>query len=159
MSTRKVDDLVKALGVASGISKSEVSRICAELDRDLEAFRNRPLDHVAFPYVFADATYVKGRVRDASARLRWLRRLSTHPPADDYTARPHGAGHWCGLRVPLTGCGQVGASPGARVVEVRLTFSWLYALKRGALGSQSHDFGKVKGHYGSPVRQHHETPA
>ena len=62
VSTRKVDDLVKALGMASGISKSEVSRICAELDRDLEAFRNRPLDHVAFPYVFADATYVKGRV-------------------------------------------------------------------------------------------------
>jgi putative transposase len=62
VSTRKVDDLVKALGVASGISKSEVSRICAELDRDLEAFRNRRLDHVEFPYVFADATYVKARV-------------------------------------------------------------------------------------------------
>ena len=62
VSTRKVDDLVKALGVGSGISKSEVSRICAELDRDLEAFRNRPLDHVEFPYVFADATYVKARV-------------------------------------------------------------------------------------------------
>ncbi len=63
VSTRKVDDLVKALGVASGISKSEVSRICAELDRDLAAFRDRPLDHVEFPYVFLDATYVKGRVR------------------------------------------------------------------------------------------------
>jgi len=63
VSTRKVDDLVKALGVASGISKSEVSRICAELDRDLAEFRNRPLDHVEFPYVFCDATYVKGRVR------------------------------------------------------------------------------------------------
>jgi putative transposase len=62
VSTRKVDDLVAALGVGTGISKSEVSRICAELDRDLDAFRNRPLDHVAFPYVFADATYVKGRV-------------------------------------------------------------------------------------------------
>src|SRR4051794_29866518 len=62
VSTRKVDDLVKALGAASGISKSEVSRICAELDGDLEAFRNRPLDHIKFPYVFADATYVKGRV-------------------------------------------------------------------------------------------------
>ena len=62
VSTRKVDDLVTALGVASGISKSEVSRICAELDRDLDAFRNRRLDHTAFPYVFADATYVKGRV-------------------------------------------------------------------------------------------------
>jgi transposase-like protein len=63
VSTRKVDDLVKALGVASGISKSEVSRICAELDRDLAEFRSRPLDHVEFPYVFCDATYVKGRVR------------------------------------------------------------------------------------------------
>jgi transposase-like protein len=62
VSTRKVDDLVAALGVGSGISKSEVSRICAQLDTDLEVFRNRPLDHVAFPYVFADATYVKGRV-------------------------------------------------------------------------------------------------
>lgn len=62
ISTRKVDDLVQALGVGSGISKSEVSRICAQLDGDLEAFRNRPLDHVEFPYVFADATYLKGRV-------------------------------------------------------------------------------------------------
>ena len=43
VSTRKVDDLVKALGVDSGISKSEVSRICAELDEELEAFRDRPL--------------------------------------------------------------------------------------------------------------------
>jgi transposase-like protein len=63
ISTRKVDDLVKALGAASGISKSEVSRICAELDRDLDAFRARPLDHIGFPYVFVDATYLKGRVR------------------------------------------------------------------------------------------------
>lgn len=63
VSTRKVDDLVKALGAASGISKSEVSRICSALDKDLEEFRNRPLDHTAFTYVFADATYVKGRVR------------------------------------------------------------------------------------------------
>lgn len=63
VSTRKVDDLVKALGAASGISKSEVSRICSALDKELEEFRNRPLDHTRFTYVFADATYVKGRVR------------------------------------------------------------------------------------------------
>ncbi len=63
VSTRKVDDLVKALGVGSGISKSEVSRICAGLDTELEEFRNRPLGHVSFPYVFADGTYIKGRVR------------------------------------------------------------------------------------------------
>ncbi len=63
VSTRKVDDLVKALGVASGISKSEVSRICAQLDGDLEEFRGRPLNHTGFVYVFLDATYIKGRVR------------------------------------------------------------------------------------------------
>ena len=62
VSTRKVDDLVKALGLESGISKREVSRICAELDVDMAAFRSRSLGHVAFPYVFCDATYVKGRV-------------------------------------------------------------------------------------------------
>jgi putative transposase len=63
VSTRKVDDLVKALGVGAGISKSEVSRICGDLDRDLTAFRDRPLSHAEFVYVFCDATYVKGRVR------------------------------------------------------------------------------------------------
>jgi len=63
VSTRKVDDLVAALGAASGISKSEVSRICAGLDEEMAAFRSRPLGHVEFPYVFLDATYLKGRVR------------------------------------------------------------------------------------------------
>ncbi len=59
VSTRKVDDLVRALGIDAGISKSEVSRICGELDTVVGAFRERRLDHVAFPYVFLDATYVK----------------------------------------------------------------------------------------------------
>jgi hypothetical protein len=62
VSTRKVDDLVAALGAASGISKSEVSRICAGLDGEMAAFRARRLGHVEFPYVFCDATFVKGRV-------------------------------------------------------------------------------------------------
>ena len=61
-STRKVDDLVKALGCDSGVSKSTVSRICADIDREVEPVRQRPLGHVAFPYVFVDATYVKARV-------------------------------------------------------------------------------------------------
>lgn len=52
VSTRAVDDLVKALGADTGISKSEVSRICGELDEPLCAFRTRPLDHVRFPYVY-----------------------------------------------------------------------------------------------------------
>jgi len=62
VSTRKVDDLVKALGVDAGISKSEVSRICAELDAEVAHFRSRSLAHTAFPYLFLDATYLKARV-------------------------------------------------------------------------------------------------
>ena len=61
-STRKVDDLVKALGADTGISKSEVSRICADLDSEVAAFRDRSLADMAFPYVFLDATYCKARV-------------------------------------------------------------------------------------------------
>lgn len=64
VSTRSVDDLVQALGIDSGISKSEVSRICARLDIEVDAFRNRSLAHVEFPYVYLDATYVKARDTD-----------------------------------------------------------------------------------------------
>src|SRR6476661_3063671 len=62
VSTRKVDDLVKALGADTGISKSEVSRICAELDVEVAAFRDRSLAEQPFRYVFLDATYCKARV-------------------------------------------------------------------------------------------------
>lgn len=62
ISTRKVDDLVKALGADSGISKSEVSRICADLDEEVGSFRDRSLAETPFPYVFLDATYCKARV-------------------------------------------------------------------------------------------------
>ena len=61
VSTRRVDDLVIAMG-GTGISKSEVSRICAQLDDDVAAWRTRTLDHIAFPYVFLDATYCKVRL-------------------------------------------------------------------------------------------------
>jgi putative transposase len=60
VSTRRVDDLVRALGI-EGISKSEVSRICAALDAEVTAFRNRPLTDAAFPYLWLDATYLKVR--------------------------------------------------------------------------------------------------
>ena len=66
VSTRAVDDLVVAMG-GSGISKSEVSRICAGLDETVGAFRTRRLDHVEFPYVFLDATYL--HVRTAAAQV------------------------------------------------------------------------------------------
>jgi len=59
VSTRKVDDLVRALGIDSGVSKSQVSRICGELDEHVGAFRDRTLGHAGFPYLFLDATYLK----------------------------------------------------------------------------------------------------
>jgi len=62
VSTRKVDDLVKALGADTGISRSEVSRICTGLDEEVAEFRDRSLTGAAFPYVFLDATYCKARV-------------------------------------------------------------------------------------------------
>lgn len=62
VSTRKVDDLVRALGADTGISKSEVSRICADLDQEVTAFRDRSLAEHSYPYVFLDATYCKARV-------------------------------------------------------------------------------------------------
>jgi transposase-like protein len=55
VSTRRVDDLVRALGI-TGISRSEVSRICAGLDAEVAAFRSRPLDETAYPYLWLDAT-------------------------------------------------------------------------------------------------------
>jgi transposase-like protein len=59
VSTRKVDDLVRALGL-DGMSKSEVSRVCAELDGEVAAFRSRGLEG-EHPYVWIDATYHKVR--------------------------------------------------------------------------------------------------
>ncbi len=64
VSTRSVDDLVVALG-GTGISKSEVSRICAGLDESVGAFCTRRLDHAAFPYVYLDATYLHVRTEAA----------------------------------------------------------------------------------------------
>jgi putative transposase len=55
ISTRRVDAVVKALGDDSGISKSEVSRICQGLDEQIKAFLGRPLEHAHFPCVYLDA--------------------------------------------------------------------------------------------------------
>lgn len=59
VSTRRVDDLLQALGL-TGIDKSSVSRICAELDEAVTAFRNRALE-AEYPYVWLDALYIKVR--------------------------------------------------------------------------------------------------
>lgn len=59
VSTRSVDELVKAMGI-SGISKSQVSRLCAEIDERVHAFLNRPIEG-DWPYLWIDATYLKVR--------------------------------------------------------------------------------------------------
>lgn len=59
VSTRRVDDLVQALGM-QGISKSQVSRMCETLDAEVQRFRNRRLEG-SYPYVWLDATFVKVR--------------------------------------------------------------------------------------------------
>src|SRR5918911_1235990 len=57
ISTRSVDELVRAMG-GTGISKSQVSRLCAEIDEKIAVFLNRPLEG-DWPYLWLDATYVK----------------------------------------------------------------------------------------------------
>ncbi len=59
ISTRSVDELVKAMGM-TGISKSQVSRLCADIDERVHAFLDRPIEG-DWPYVWIDATYVKVR--------------------------------------------------------------------------------------------------
>ena len=59
ISTRSVDDLVRAMGM-EGISKSQVSRLCGEIDERVQTFLNRPIEG-EWPYVWLDATYVKAR--------------------------------------------------------------------------------------------------
>src|SRR6267378_1388434 len=59
VSTRSVDELVKAMGM-TGISKSQVSRLCGEIDGKIAAFLDRPLEG-EWPYIWLDATYVKAR--------------------------------------------------------------------------------------------------
>jgi putative transposase len=59
VSTRSVDDLVKAMGM-TGISKSQVSRLCGEIDGKIAAFLDRPIEG-EWPYIWLDATYVKAR--------------------------------------------------------------------------------------------------
>jgi transposase-like protein len=59
ISTRSVDELVKAMGM-TGISKSQVSRLCEEIDGTIESFLHHPLEG-DWPYVWLDATYVKVR--------------------------------------------------------------------------------------------------
>ncbi|HGG56462.1 MAG TPA: IS256 family transposase [Nannocystis exedens] len=81
-STRKVDDLVKALGCDSGVSRSSVSRICKQIDADVSVLRNRDLGHQPFVYLWLDATYV--HVREAGQVVSKAVVIATGLRADGY---------------------------------------------------------------------------
>jgi putative transposase len=98
-STRRVDDLVKALGSDSGVSKSTVSRICADIDREVAPVRQRPLGHTAFPNVFLDATYVKVRV-DHQVVSRSVVIARASPPR---AAVSSSVSTWVTVRTPCSG--------------------------------------------------------
>ena len=72
-STRSVDELVKVMGM-TGISKSQISRLCAEIDDRVRAFLERPIER-DWPYVWIDATYVKVR---AAVPRRISRSFTSH---------------------------------------------------------------------------------
>ena len=80
-STRKVDDLVKALGCDTGVSKSSVSRICKHIDADVAVLRNRDLGHQPFVYLWLDATYV--HVREGGQVISKACLLYTSDAADE----------------------------------------------------------------------------
>jgi transposase-like protein len=90
ISTRSVDDLVKAMGM-SGISKSQVSRLCEEIDGRVKAFLERPIEG-DWPYIWIDATYLRvrrgGRIVSVAViiAVRQIEREEVGPlldPADD----------------------------------------------------------------------------
>lgn len=105
VSTRSVDDLVKAMG-AGGMSKSHVSRLCAEIDDRVNAFLSRPLEG-AWPYLWLDATYLKvregGRIISKAVIIavavnedgkREVLGVATGPSEAETCLGPNSYGHW-----------------------------------------------------------------
>src|SRR6266852_5350749 len=102
VSTRRVDDLVKALGL-DGISKSQVSRLCQELDTEEERFRNRKLDG-NYPYVWLDATFLK--VRQDHRVVNMAARASSGGASPISSAPASRAWHSC-WTMPRTRCWRI----------------------------------------------------
>ena len=98
ISTRSVDDLVEAMGIDSGISKSEVSRICGGLDEVVGAFRTRALDHIEFPYVYLDATYLNVRVAAAGGQPGQVTSMAVVVATP---AQSRATSVWSSVRIPL----------------------------------------------------------
>ena len=84
MSTRRVDDLIKALG-CDGISSSQVSRICEQLDEVVDSFLGRPLDGGPYPYVWLDGLTQK--VREGGRHRQRLRGGGDHAEGQWLTGR------------------------------------------------------------------------
>jgi hypothetical protein len=93
VSTRRVEDLVEALGIAS-LSRSEVSRISATLDAEVDAFRSRSLAGERYPYLWLDATYLK--VREAGRVVAMAALIATGSPT------PVSGGYWDSSWLPAT---------------------------------------------------------
>ena len=91
ISTRSVDDLVKAMG-AGGISKSQVSRLCMEIDERVGAFLARPLEG-AWPYLWLDATYLKVREGGRIISKVVILAVAVNDPSRDLAAQGP-AGQW-----------------------------------------------------------------
>jgi putative transposase len=136
VSTRRVDDLVKALGM-TGISKSQVSRLCQGLDAEVERFRTRRLDGGPYPYLWLDATFLKvredGRVASQAvvvatavnaAGQREVLGLDVGPSED--------GAFWLGFLRSLVARGLAG---------VRLVTSDAHQGLRGAIGAVLHGAG------------------
>ena len=112
-STRKVDDLVKALGCDLGVSKSTVSRICQGIDVDVAVLRERRLDHQQFVYVWLDATYLHVRENPGIALTVAERLQGMEPDLLAYTAFP--PGHWpnaCSIVPAVLAFGEDAGVPG-----------------------------------------------
>jgi putative transposase len=95
VSTRRVDDVARSMGL-EGISKSQVSRICAELDELVAAWRSRPLDTGPYPFVWVDALAMKvregGRICNTAVLVATACRATT--PRSGSTVRSAGAPTW-----------------------------------------------------------------
>jgi len=123
VSTRRVDGLIKTLGI-EGISKSQVSRLSKSLDETVEAFRSRPLDAGPYTYVWMDALVLKcreaGRIANVAAVVATAANADGHREilGLDVLTSEDGAGWTAFLLPPAEG------STKPRLADMRDSFSW-----------------------------------
>ena len=165
VSTRRVDDLIKALG-CDGISSSQVSRICEQLDEVVESFLGRPLDGGPYPYVWLDGLTQK--VREGGRIVNVCVVVATGVNADgqreilgmDVGASEDGA-FWLAFLRSLTagpqrgGAGNLRCSPGAEERHRRgVHWGQLAALSHPLHGQPAHPSAQAR-----PTRRGHPGPS